>query len=82
MASECLGLDNDLVDIYRVVILYQEAGLSVKYSILLYYLLITFIQTLRAFSRSIPIKEVFSLRLRDLIRLLISTESFQPISFA
>jgi len=55
---------------------------SVRRSILLYYLLITFAQALRAPSRSIPIREVFSLGLRDLIRLLISTESFQPISFA
>jgi hypothetical protein len=49
---------------------------------LLYCLLITFTQALRALSRSTPIREVFSLGLRDLIRLLTSTESFQPISFA
>jgi len=46
------------------------------YSILLYHLLITFTQALRAPSRSTPIREAFSLGLRDLIRLLISTESF------
>jgi hypothetical protein len=51
-------------------------GFGVRRSILLYRLLITFIQVLRVPSRSIPIKEVFSLGLRDLIRLLISTESF------
>jgi len=54
---------------------------SVRRSISLYYLLITFTQALRAPSRSTPIREVFSLGLRDLIRLLTSTESFQPISF-
>ena len=42
----------------------------------LYHLLITFAQALRAPSRSTPIREVFSLGLRDLIRLLISTGSF------
>jgi len=40
-----------------------------------------FTQALRAPGRSIPIREVFSLGLKDLIRLLISMESFQPISF-
>jgi len=54
---------------------------GVRRSILLYYLLIMFTQALRAPGRSIPIREVFSLGLRDLIRLLTSTESFQPISF-
>jgi hypothetical protein len=43
---------------------------------LLYYLLITFTQALRASSRSTPIREVFSLGLRDLIRLLTSAELF------
>ena len=47
-------------------------GFGVRYNILLYYLLIIFIQVLRAFSRSIFIKKVFSLGLRDLIRLLIN----------
>ena len=42
----------------------------------LYYLLTTFTQALRAPSRSTPIREVFRLGLRDLIRLLISMESF------
>ena len=51
-------------------------GLSVKHSILLYHLLIMFAQALRAPGRSIPIREVFSSGLRDLIRLLISIESF------
>jgi len=55
---------------------------GVRRSISLYHLLITFTQASRAFSRSTPIREVFSLGLRDLIRLLISTESFQPVSFA
>jgi len=54
---------------------------SVRRSILLYYLLITFMQALRAPGRSTPIREVFSLGLRDLIRLLTSAESFQPIFF-
>jgi len=54
---------------------------NIRHSILLYYLLITFTQALRAPSRSIPIREVFNLGLRDLIRLLTSTELFQPVSF-
>jgi len=54
---------------------------GVRRSILLYRLLITFTQALRAPSRSTLIREVFSLRLRDLIRLLTSVELFQPISF-
>jgi len=49
---------------------------GVRRSILLYHLLMTFTQALRAPSRSIPIREVFSLGLRDLIRLLTSAESF------
>ena len=49
---------------------------GIRRSILLYYLLITFMKALRASSRSIPIREVFSLGLRDLIRLLTSAESF------
>ena len=64
------------MDIYRVVILYQKAGFGIRYSILLYYLLIVFMQALKAPSRSIFIKEAFSLGLRDLIRLLISIELF------
>jgi hypothetical protein len=48
---------------------------------LLYRLLITFTQASRALSRSTPIREVFSLGLRDLIRLLTSAELFQPVSF-
>ena len=63
------------MNIYRAVILYQ-IGFSVRYSILLYRLLIIFVQALKAFSRSIFIKEVFSSGLKDLIRLLISTELF------
>jgi len=51
-------------------------GFNIRRSILLYRLLITFTQALRAPSRSTPIREVFSSGLRDLIRLLISTESF------
>ena len=51
-------------------------GFGIKRSILLYRLLIIFIKALRASSRSIPIREVFSLGLRDLIRLLISAELF------
>jgi len=51
-------------------------GLGIRRSILLYRLLIIFTQTLRAPSRSISIREVFSLGLRDLIRLLISAELF------
>jgi len=51
-------------------------GFSIRRSILLYRLLITFTQALRALSRSIPIREVFSLGLRDLIKLLTSVELF------
>ena len=45
-------------------------------SILLYYLLITFAQALRAFNKFIPIREVFSLGLKDLIRLLTNIKLF------
>ena len=51
-------------------------GLSVRRNILLYYLLIMFMQVLRAPGRSIFIREVFNLGLRDLMRLLISIELF------
>ena len=51
-------------------------GFGVKYNILLYRLLIIFVQVLRAFSRSIPIRDVFSLGLKDLIRLLINIKLF------
>ena len=54
---------------------------GVRCNISLYCLLIIFTQALRAPSRSIPIREVFSLGLRDLIRLLTSVKSFQPVSF-
>jgi len=54
---------------------------GVRHSISLYRLLMTFAQALRAPSRFIPIREVFSLGLRDLTRLLTSAELFQPISF-
>jgi len=76
IALGCLGWNNNLVNIYRAIILYQEAGFNIRCSILLYHLLIIFAQALRAFNRSIPIKEVFSLGLKDLIRLLTSTELF------
>jgi len=56
-------------------------GFGIRRSILLYRLLITFTQALRAPGRSTPIREVFSLGLRDLIRLLISVESFYPVFF-
>jgi len=69
------------VDIYRVTVLYRGVGFSVRRSISLYYLLMTFTQALRAPSKSTPIREVFSLGLRDLTRLLISAELFYPISF-
>ena len=49
---------------------------GIRRSILLYHLLIIFMQALRAFNRSIPIREVFSLGLKDLIRLLTSIELF------
>jgi len=49
---------------------------GVRRSILLYCLLITFTQALRAPGRSISIREVFSLGLRDLTRLLTSVKSF------
>ena len=41
----------------------------------------TFIQALRAPSKFIFIKKVFSSGLRDLIRLLINIELFQPVFF-
>ena len=49
---------------------------GVRYSILLCCLLIIFIQALKAPSKFTLIKEVFSLGLRDLIRLLNSIELF------
>ena len=49
---------------------------GVRRSILLYHLLMTFIQALKALNKSIFIKEVFSSGLKDLIRLLISVELF------
>ena len=51
-------------------------GFGVRYSILLYCLLMTFIQILKALSKPIFIREVFSLWLRDLIKLLTSIELF------
>jgi len=65
-----------LVNFYGAVVLYRGACFGIRRSILLYRLLMTFTQALRAPSRSTPIREVFSLGLRDLIRLLISVESF------
>ena len=59
----------------------KKTSFSIRCSILLYCLLIIFMQALRAPNKFIPIREVFSLGLRDLIRLLISIESFQPIFF-
>ena len=56
-------------------------GFGIRRSISLYRLLITFTQALRAPDRSTPIREVFNLGLKDLTRLLISAESFHPISF-
>ena len=64
------------MDVRKGAILYRGAGFNVRRSILLYHLLMIFIQASRAPSRSIPIREVFSLGLRDLIRLLISIELF------
>ena len=49
---------------------------GVRRSILLYHLLMTFIQALRALNRSTPIRKVFSSELKDLIRLLTSIKSF------
>ena len=74
-----LDWDNNLIVIYKVF--YWGADFSVRRNILLYYLLIMFVQALRVPNRSIFIKEVFSLGLRDLIRLLINIKLFQPISF-
>ena len=79
IALGCLGWDNILADIHRV--LYQKADFSVRRSILLYHLLITFVQASKAPNKSIPIREVFSSKLKDLIRLLTNTKSFQPVSF-
>ena len=41
----------------------------------------TFIQASKAPNKSIFIREVFSSGLKDLIKLLISAELFQPVSF-
>ena len=41
----------------------------------------TFMQALKAPSRSTPIREVFSLGLKDLMRLLTNIKLFQPVSF-
>ena len=71
---EYLDWDNSLIVIYRV--LYWGVDFGVRCNILLYYLLITFVQALRVFNRSTLIKEVFSLGLRDSIRLLISVKLF------
>ena len=68
------------MDIHRV--LYQGADFGVRRSISLYRLLMTFAQASRAPGRSIPIREVFSSGLKDSMRLLTSTELFQPVSFA
>ena len=67
--------------VYRAVVLYQGVDFGVRRSISLYHLLIMFTQVLRAPSRSTPIRKVFSSGLRDSIRLLISAELFQPVSF-
>ena len=48
---------------------------------LLYRLLIIVIYSLRVTSSSTPTREAFSLQFNNLIRLLISIELFQPISF-
>ena len=49
---------------------------GVRRNISLYYLLMTFIQALRAPGRSILVREVFSLGLKNLIKLLTNIESF------
>ena len=81
IASGYLCWEDDLIGAYRAIVLYLGAGFGVRRSILLYRLFITFVQVLRAFNKSTPIKEVFSSGLRDLIKLLISIELFQPVSF-
>ena len=72
----CLGCNGDLIGSRRAVMFCHKTGFGVRRSILLYYLLITFIQASRVSSRSTPIRKVFSLGFRDLIRLLISIKSF------
>jgi len=82
IASGCLGCNGDLIGSCGAVMFCQEIGFGVRRSILLYHLLMTFAQALRISSRSTPLREIFSLGFRDSIRLLINTESFQPVSLA
>ena len=49
---------------------------GIRRSILLHCLLMIFVQALRALNRSIPIREVFSSGLKDLVRLLTNIELF------
>ena len=72
----CLGCNGDLIGSCKAVMFCQEIGFSVRRSISLYYLLMTFAQALRVSSRSMPIREIFSLGFKDLIRLLINAELF------
>ena len=60
----------------RGAVVVYRAGFVVRRSISLYRLLMIFAQVSRAPGRSTPIKEVFSLGLRDLIRVLTSIELF------
>ena len=71
-----LGCGSGLAENYRAIILYWGADFGIRCSISLYCLLMIFIQVLKVFSRSISIREVFSLGFKDLIRLLINTELF------
>jgi len=72
----CLGCNGDLVGSHRAVMFCQETGFGVRRNISLYHLLIMFVQALRVSGRSMPIREVFNLGFRDLIRLLINIKSF------
>ena len=71
-----LDYNSDLVGSHRAVMFCQEIGFSVRRNISLYRLLMIFAQASRVSNKSTPIREIFSLGFRDLIRLLINTELF------
>src|SRR6266702_7824337 len=71
-----LGCNGDLIGNCKIIVFCQETGFSAKHNILLYYLLIMFVQALNFFNKFMPIKEVFSLRFKILIKLLFNVEFF------
>ena len=76
IALRCLGCNSDLAKSRKAVMFCQETGFGVRRSISLYYLLIMFAQISKISGRSTPIKKVFNLKFKDLIKLLISVELF------